>query len=364
MQFKFKYAGLIDYDSMHKKMLEKIPEAVQQKTVYFWGLEHPLVYTSGLNFRPEHIVNDISVKKVRRGGSVTLHNRGQLVFYTVFPLELLEGSGPDLLIRIFETAITEILLEAGITAYLTPPHSGVWTPQGKIAFTGLGMKQKAVFHGISVNLTNNLDDYRPIFSCGLKLPVTSLAELTDNNSRVEENDLLDPAVFAGRLNNSLQRRFIPTDQNRFREYINAILDKPAPRLLPFIWWQIYFNNRSYWEAHESVEMVWHRLKPGEFRILLHGLVQYASAFYKLYNKPNAKGAVSLFEKALTKLKYNSLLHDYIAGAEELISFAQNTVSRLKDSPDIEESEIRNEIYRPLIISLQKDQRITRTPYEY
>ena len=59
------------------------------------------------------------------------------------------------------------------------PYSGVWTPRGKIGFVGLGLKSNAIYHGVAINLLNDLEDYKHIFSCGIKLPVTSLEREID-----------------------------------------------------------------------------------------------------------------------------------------------------------------------------------------
>ena len=46
----------------------------------------------------------------------------------------------------------------------------------KIAFVGLGMKKGMIYHGVAINLTNHLDDYQKINSCGLQLPVSKLED--------------------------------------------------------------------------------------------------------------------------------------------------------------------------------------------
>ena len=48
-----------------------------------WFLEHPPVFTLGMNGKREHILApaDISVVQIDRGGQVTYHGPGQLVVY-------------------------------------------------------------------------------------------------------------------------------------------------------------------------------------------------------------------------------------------------------------------------------------------
>lgn len=160
-------------------MEKKRNDAVQQKNIFFMGMQHPLVYTAGLMSRTEHILNkQISIVKTRRGGSVTLHNIGQLVFYTVVPLEFTQGL--ESFIRLAEDVMLSTFSSFGYNFFVNPPHSGIWTPQGKIAFVGLALKNNCIYHGLAINLYNDLNPYKEIHSCGLTLPVTRLADFSGN----------------------------------------------------------------------------------------------------------------------------------------------------------------------------------------
>jgi lipoyl(octanoyl) transferase len=103
-----------------------------------------------------HILNEhIKVVPARRGGSVTLHNPGQLVIYFAFPLGAVQG-GLERFVRVLESTLAEVLLGLGVDCNLQPGASGVFTPRGKVAFIGLGLKRGFIYHGVSVNLSNNL----------------------------------------------------------------------------------------------------------------------------------------------------------------------------------------------------------------
>ena len=61
-----------------------------------------------------------------------------------------------------------------------------------------------------------------------------------------------------------------------------------------------FNNRKFWEAHESWEAVWkEREEVG--RIFFQALVQAAAALHLLVEKKRIGGAMNNFEKSLSKL---------------------------------------------------------------
>ncbi|MDH4200485.1 MAG: lipoyl(octanoyl) transferase LipB [Spirochaetia bacterium] len=173
MHFISKYCNLVSYSNALKLMEEKITDAVQQKICFVFGLEHETIYTSGLKTLPEHIIGDIVYVKSRRGGSITVHNPGQLVLYTVLPLASI-GGNLEKYIRVLEKAIIKTLSVYGIKSFQNNEHTGVWTDKGKIAFIGIGAKKGAVYHGAAINVNNNLDAYIPIRSCGLDLPITRM----------------------------------------------------------------------------------------------------------------------------------------------------------------------------------------------
>jgi len=163
-------------------MEEKITEAVQQKNGFIFGLEHETVYTAGLKTLPEHILKDLTYIKTRRGGSITVHNPGQLILYTVVPMTEI-NSNLEKYIRTLEVSIVQTLLKYGISSFQHDEHTGVWTNRGKIAFIGISAKKGAVYHGAAINVNNNLDAYAPIVSCGLTLPITRMIDEPGLNTK-------------------------------------------------------------------------------------------------------------------------------------------------------------------------------------
>ena len=81
----------------------------------FWLLEHPPVYTLGLNGRRVHVHDpgDIPVVQTDRGGQVTYHGPGQLVVYPLLDLERLKLGVRDLVVAL-EAAV--IAVEGGLSA--------------------------------------------------------------------------------------------------------------------------------------------------------------------------------------------------------------------------------------------------------
>jgi len=177
MDISFHYLGCISCQKSLDNMENKLNEIVQEKKGEIWALQHPLTYTCGVKFDQEHLLDkDLNVIHIKRGGSITLHNIGQLVMYFLLPLSGLK-QGLAGFIRDLETSIIRTLLSFNIDAFVQPPHTGIFTSKGKIAFIGLGVKKRAVYHGIAINLFNDLKDYQVILSCGLKDPMIRIVDL-------------------------------------------------------------------------------------------------------------------------------------------------------------------------------------------
>jgi len=176
MNVKYQFLHTIQFNNSLKLMEEKFAESQQAQKIFLFGLEHPKVYTSGLKTEKSHILDKkIPIINVRRGGSITLHNKGQLIFYTVLPFQSIQNS-LEKYVRFLEGCIIRLLKNYSISGSRIPSKSGVFTSKGKIAFIGLGVKKQCVYHGLAININNNLEDYQSIESCGLTIPITNFIE--------------------------------------------------------------------------------------------------------------------------------------------------------------------------------------------
>jgi lipoyl(octanoyl) transferase len=144
-----------------------------------WLVEHPPVYTVGLNGKPEHLLDpgDIPVVAVDRGGQVTYHGPGQIVAYTLLDLRRL-GLGPRQLVLALEQAVIDLLAEYGIESAGRREAPGVYVNGAKIAALGLRVRRGCCYHGLSVNVAMDLKPYSRINPCGYPgMAVTQLADL-------------------------------------------------------------------------------------------------------------------------------------------------------------------------------------------
>ena len=132
-----------------------------------WILEHPKTYTAGVSFKQNEIF-DKSIKIIRtnRGGKITLHNPGQKIIYFVLNLN---NRKKDIrkFINTIETTIIEFLKILKINAKKDKKKIGIWVKGKKIAAIGLRVSRWVAFHGFSINISNNLNEYLKIVPCGL-----------------------------------------------------------------------------------------------------------------------------------------------------------------------------------------------------
>ena len=144
-----------------------------------WLVEHPPVYTLGLNGKPEHVLEPgaIPVVAVDRGGQVTYHGPGQVVAYTMLDLRRL-GLGPRQLVMALEQAVIDLLAEYGVAAVGRREAPGVYVHGAKIAAVGLRVRRGCCYHGLSFNLAMDLEPFRRINPCGYPgMAVTQLSDL-------------------------------------------------------------------------------------------------------------------------------------------------------------------------------------------
>ena len=159
--------GLQDYEPVWHEMQRFTAARDATTPDELWVLEHPPVFTMGLNGKDKHLLNTgtIPVINIDRGGQVTYHGPGQLVVYTLVDLERLK-IGVKELVRIIETAVIELLKQYGILAEGKENAPGVYVDDAKIAALGLRIRKNKSYHGLSLNLDMDLSPFLSINPCG------------------------------------------------------------------------------------------------------------------------------------------------------------------------------------------------------
>tara|TARA_B100001559_G_C16267501_1_gene514503 strand:- start:118 stop:729 length:612 start_codon:yes stop_codon:yes gene_type:complete len=157
---------------LHKRV-EKLK--INKGKELLWILEHPVTYTAGIRSNNNEIIDKkIKIIKTNRGGKITLHNPGQKIIY--FALNLNKRK-KDIrrLINTIEKSIIEFLFTYKIEGKKDKKNIGIWVNDKKIAAIGLRVSKWIAYHGCSININNNLNQYLKIIPCGLdNQKITSL----------------------------------------------------------------------------------------------------------------------------------------------------------------------------------------------
>lgn len=152
------------------KYLEKRVNDVKlgKKKDLIWLLEHPLIFTGGIRSNDIDILDkNIKVIKTKRGGKITLHNPGQKIIYFVVNLNKRKKDIRKF-VNYIENSIIEFLRLFNIESKSDRKNIGIWVKDKKIAAIGIRVSRWIAYHGCSINISNNLKDYKKINPCGLK----------------------------------------------------------------------------------------------------------------------------------------------------------------------------------------------------
>jgi lipoyl(octanoyl) transferase len=171
--------GLQDYDITWQAMQRFTQERNTFANDELWIVEHPPVYTLGLNGKREHVltIGNIPVINSDRGGQVTYHGPGQLIIYVLLDIKRL-NLGVRQLVTLLEQAMIDVLFQYDIVAVAKPDAPGVYVNDKKIGSIGLRIKKNCSYHGLSLNNNMDLSPFDDINTCGYSdLKVTQLSDL-------------------------------------------------------------------------------------------------------------------------------------------------------------------------------------------
>jgi lipoyl(octanoyl) transferase len=171
--------GLVAYEQALQEMQAFNEARTPDTTDEVWVLEHPPVFTLGINAADSHILDaaNTPVIRVDRGGQVTWHGPGQLIVYTLLDLQRKKLGVRELVCRL-EQSIIKTLAGYGIQAEGREGAPGVYTNDAKIASVGLRIRHHCCYHGIAVNVNADLEAFSRINPCGYDgLKVTRTCDL-------------------------------------------------------------------------------------------------------------------------------------------------------------------------------------------
>ena len=187
-------------------ILEKRVHDVHNKTSkeLIWILEHPYVFTAGKNYKKNEILDKkTKILQTNRGGKITWHGPGQLICYFVIDLNRRKKDIRKF-VQLIENVIIKSLKEYDISTFSDRKNIGIWVNHKKeikkIAAIGIRVSRWIAYHGCSINISNNLNQYAKIIPCGLdNKKVTSILKEIRTKPKNFEKKLAD--IFIKNINN-------------------------------------------------------------------------------------------------------------------------------------------------------------------
>jgi lipoyl(octanoyl) transferase len=179
--------GLVDYVPTWQAMQRFTDERTPETPDEIWFLEHPPVFTLGMNASRAHVLapGDIPVVQIDRGGQVTYHGPGQLVIYPLIDLRRANLGVRDM-VTALERSVIDYVAEHGVSAECRRNAPGVYVDDRKLASVGIRIRRGASYHGMALNVTLDTEPFARINPCGYAgLEVTRLSDLSAVRS-VEE----------------------------------------------------------------------------------------------------------------------------------------------------------------------------------
>ena len=188
------FRGRQDYVPLWREMQEFTDTRDENTPDEIWFVEHPPVFTMGLNASEEHLLapGDIPVVQIDRGGQVTFHGPGQLMIYPLIDIRR-SNIGVRKLVTALEQSVVDLAAEHDVKALARADAPGVYVDGDKLASVGLRIRRGASFHGMALNVDVDLEPFTRINPCGYaELQMTDLHRLGVPLSLEESADKLLP----------------------------------------------------------------------------------------------------------------------------------------------------------------------------
>ena len=165
--------NLVEYDFAVSEMKKRVLEIKKNSACeMIWLLEHNSIFTAGTSAKLEDLKNsNVNFLYTGRGGQWTWHGPGQRVVYLMLNLK---NRLQD--VKAYVYALEELIILTLKDFYVygvrINGQPGVWVRDNngcdKIAALGIRISSWITFHGISINVNPNLDEFNNIVPCGIK----------------------------------------------------------------------------------------------------------------------------------------------------------------------------------------------------
>jgi len=204
-----RWLGRAEYEPTWRAMQTFTEQRGPETPDEIWFLEHPPVFTLGMNAAREHVLapGDIPLVQTDRGGQVTYHGPGQLVVYPLLDVRR-RGLGVRQLVMALENGISALLAPWNISAVGRRDAPGIYVEGRKLASIGLRIRRGCSYHGLAFNVAMDLEPFRRINPCGYRgLEVTDLCTLGVSLELRNAAELLAPHLL-GALGMPIDARWV------------------------------------------------------------------------------------------------------------------------------------------------------------
>ena len=177
----------IKYNLAIKELEDRLEMIIDKKSdELIWILEHEEIYTGGTSYKENEILDrSINLIKTNRGGKITYHGPGQIIYYFVINLKKRKINIRKF-ISIIEKTIIDTLSEFKIDSFADKQNIGIWHQNKKeikkIAAIGIKVRKWIAYHGFAINVKNDLKKYNKIIPCGIRdKGITNLVKIKKQN---------------------------------------------------------------------------------------------------------------------------------------------------------------------------------------
>ncbi len=174
----------LDAIKLLEERLKLVSENKEKELI--WVLEHESIFTAGTSYSKNEILDKkIKILETNRGGKITYHGPGQLIFYFVIDLKKRKKDIRKF-ISLIENSIIETLKTFDIETHSDKNNIGIWFNNNskfeKISAIGIRVSKWIAYHGFSLNINNDLDPYKKIIPCGITdRGISNLMKISNKN---------------------------------------------------------------------------------------------------------------------------------------------------------------------------------------
>jgi len=210
--------GIKDYQSaldLQENVLRDLLAGAGKDTIFI--TEHPPTITLGARDSANKFLKDtetikqagIEIFKTRRGGGATAHNPGQIVIYPIINLKK-HNLGVSDFVALLENIGIEFLAELGVNCQTKKGLPGLWIEDKKIASIGLQIKKWITFHGMAININNDLSIFDFFVPCGLE-------NIKMTNAQIELGKKIDTNTAKITLKKILLKYFVKENEPDYQK---------------------------------------------------------------------------------------------------------------------------------------------------